>query len=51
MFLGLIIFKVGYFSFFNRDVGTHNFQSEKAIESITSGGFFGKGNWRRCIKK
>src|SRR6056300_1166954 len=31
------------FSFFNRDTGTHNFQSDKAIESITSGGFFGKG--------
>ena len=31
------------FSFFNRDVGTHNFQSDKAIESITSWGFFGKG--------
>ena len=31
------------FSFFNRDTGTHNFQSDKAIESITSGGYFGKG--------
>ena len=29
-------------SFLNREPGTHNFQSEKAIESITSGGFFGK---------
>ena len=31
------------FSFFNRDTGTHNFQSNKAIDSITSGGYFGKG--------
>ena len=31
------------FSFFNRDTGTHNFQSDKAIDSITSGGYFGKG--------
>ena len=30
-------------SFFNPISGTHNFQSDKAIESITSGGFFGKG--------
>ena len=38
------------FSFFNRDVGTHNFQSEKAIESITSGGFFGKGIGEGVLK-
>ena len=30
-------------SFFNTETGTHNAQSEKAIDSITSGGFFGKG--------
>ena len=30
-------------SFFNSETGTHNAQSEKAIDSITSGGFFGKG--------
>ena len=30
-------------SFFDNESGTHNFQSDKALESITSGGFFGKG--------
>ena len=30
-------------SFFDTETGTHNAQSDKAIESITSGGFFGKG--------
>ena len=30
-------------SFFDTQTGTHNFQSDKAIESIKSGGFFGKG--------
>jgi cell division protein FtsW len=38
------------FSFFNRDVGTHNFQSDKAIESVTSGGFFGKGIGEGTLK-
>ena len=38
------------FSFFNRDIGTHNFQSDKAIESITSGGFFGKGIGEGILK-
>ena len=38
------------FSFFNRDVGTHNFQSDKALESITSGGFFGKGIGEGTLK-
>ena len=38
------------FSFFNRDVGTHNFQSDKAIESIASGGFFGKGIGEGTLK-
>jgi cell division protein FtsW len=38
------------FSFFNRDTGTHNFQSDKAIESITSGGFFGKGVGEGTLK-
>jgi cell division protein FtsW len=38
------------FSFFNRDTGTHNFQSDKAIESITSGGFFGKGIGEGTLK-
>ena len=38
------------FSFFNREVGTHNFQSDKALESITSGGFFGKGIGEGVLK-
>ena len=38
------------FSFFNRDIGVHNFQSDKAIESITSGGFFGKGIGEGTLK-
>ncbi|MDC0875813.1 FtsW/RodA/SpoVE family cell cycle protein [Candidatus Pelagibacter sp.] len=38
------------FSFFYRDMGTHNFQSDKAIESITSGGFFGKGIGEGTLK-
>ena len=50
VFLYLIFFvnkfeyiKDRLFSFFDSDIGTHNFQSDKAIESIISGGFFGKG--------
>ena len=38
------------FSFFNRETGTHNSQSDKAIESITSGGFFGKGIGEGVLK-
>ena len=38
------------FSFFDRQSGTHNFQSDKAIESITSGGFFGKGIGEGTLK-
>ena len=38
------------FSFFNREAGTHNFQSDKAIESISSGGFFGKGIGEGVLK-
>ena len=37
-------------SFFNRETGSHNFQSDKAIESITSGGFFGKGIGEGTLK-
>ena len=37
-------------SFFNTESGTHSFQSEKAIESITSGGFFGKGIGEGSLK-
>ena len=38
------------FSFFNRETGTHNFQSDKAIDSITSGGYFGKGIGEGTLK-
>ena len=37
-------------SFFDSTGGTHNFQSDKAIESITSGGFFGKGIGEGTLK-
>ena len=37
-------------SFFNSETGTHNFQSDKAIESISSGGFFGKGLGEGVLK-
>ncbi len=38
------------FSFFDRSGGTHNFQSDKAIEAIISGGFFGKGIGEGTLK-
>ena len=38
------------FSFFNSESGTHNAQSEKAIDSITSGGYFGKGIGEGTLK-
>ena len=38
-------------SFLDKETGTHNFQSDKAIDSIVNGGFFGKGigisQWQR----
>ena len=37
-------------SFFNSETGTHNFQSDKAIDSIISGGFFGKGIGEGTLK-
>tara|TARA_B100001057_G_scaffold383643_1_gene389918 strand:+ start:1204 stop:2328 length:1125 start_codon:yes stop_codon:yes gene_type:complete len=37
-------------SFFDTETGSHNAQSEKAIESITSGGFFGKGIGEGTLK-
>ena len=53
----LIIFvpKFGYIknrilSFFDKETGTHNFQSDKAIDSIISGGFFGKGIGEGTLK-
>ena len=57
IFLYLIFFvnkfeyiKDRLFSFFDSDIGTHNFQSDKAIESIISGGFFGKGIGEGTLK-
>ena len=38
------------FSFFNPEMGSHNFQSDKALESIISGGFFGKGIGEGTLK-
>ena len=53
----LVIFvpKFGYiknrlFSFFDKEMGTYNFQSDKAIESIISGSFFGKGIGEGTLK-
>ena len=37
-------------SFLNPSTGTHNFQSEKAIDAITSGGYFGKGIGEGTLK-
>ena len=53
-----LIFFVGKFeyiknrllSFFSSDNGTYNFQSDKALDSITSGGFFGKGIGEGTLK-
>ncbi len=57
LFLYLVFFipkfeyiKNRLFSFFDTESGTHNFQSDKAIESITSGGFFGKGIGEGTLK-
>ena len=45
-----IYIKSRILSFFNPDGGTHNFQSDKAIEAISSGGFFGKGIGEGTLK-
>ena len=37
-------------SFIDSETGTYNFQSDKALESITSGGFFGKGIGEGTLK-
>jgi cell division protein FtsW len=37
-------------SFFNPSDGTYNFQSDKAIDAISSGGFFGKGIGEGTLK-
>ena len=53
----LVIFvpKFGYIknrllSFLDKETGTYNFQSDKAIESIISGSFFGKGIGEGTLK-
>ena len=59
--IGLLLYTVFYIpkfeyiknrllSFFDTETGTHNFQSDKAIESIISGGFFGKGIGEGILK-
>ncbi len=57
IFFYLIFFipKFGYIknrllSFLDSETGTYNFQSDKALESITSGGFFGKGLGEGILK-
>jgi len=45
-----IYIKSRILSFFNPDGGTHNFQSDKAVEAISSGGFFGKGLGEGTLK-
>ena len=57
VFLYLILFvpkfeyiKNRLFSFFDSENGSHNFQSDKALESITSGGFLGKGIGEGTLK-
>ena len=37
-------------SFFDTEKGTYNFQSDKALDSIISGGFFGKGIGEGTLK-
>ncbi len=37
-------------SFFDKETGSYNFQSDKALDSITSGGFFGKGIGEGTLK-
>ena len=37
-------------SFLDSETGTYNFQSDKALESISSGGFFGKGIGEGTLK-
>jgi cell division protein FtsW len=45
-----IYIKSRILSFFNPSSGTHNFQSEKAIDAISSGGYFGKGIGEGTLK-
>src|SRR5210317_1687265 len=55
LYLVMFVSKFSYIksrilSFFDRESGTHNFQSDKALDSITSGGFFGKGIGEGTLK-
>ena len=55
MYLILFIPKFEYIknrllSFLDNESGTHNFQSDKALDSIISGGFFGKGIGEGTLK-
>ena len=45
-----IYIKSRILSFFNPSSGTHNFQSDKAIDAISSGGYFGKGIGEGTLK-
>ena len=45
-----IYIKSRILSFFNSNNGTHNFQSDKAIDAISSGGYFGKGIGEGTLK-
>ena len=45
-----IYIKSRILSFFNPSNGTHNFQSDKAIDAISSGGYFGKGIGEGTLK-
>ena len=45
-----IYIKSRILSFFNPINGTHNFQSDKAIDAISSGGYFGKGVGEGTLK-
>ena len=48
----ILTLKIEYrlFSFFDTETGTYNFQSDKALDSIMSGGFFGKGIGEGTLK-
>ena len=46
----LHLYKNRILSFFNPSDGTHNFQSDKAIDAISSGGYFGKGIGEGTLK-
>ena len=46
----IYIHKNRLISFIDSETGTYNFQSDRALESITSGGFFGKGIGEGTLK-